>query len=286
MNRIPLTILIPTKNEENNITKCLEPIHKWANEIVVLDSQSTDKTLEIVDSYGCSVQQFFYKGGWPKKRQWALDNLKFKNQWILLLDSDEILTEQVKFEIEKKIEENKYFGFYIDFKIYFLGKLLSYGDTVLTKLSLFKQGCAAYELRLSDQDQSMLDIEIHEHVCMTNISKAEKLTNAIKHENVNALSRYIEKHNHYSNWESKIYADESEHIDTENESLSRQAKFRRKVKSRLIKSPFSSIFSFVYFYILKGGFIDGYQGFLYAGFRSFYLFQVNAKIFERKINKK
>ena len=87
MIKIPLSILIPCRNEEKNIARCLEPIANWVDEIVVVDSQSTDRTQEIVESYGAKFIQFNYTGGWPKKRQWALDNFSFRNNWILLLDS-------------------------------------------------------------------------------------------------------------------------------------------------------------------------------------------------------
>ena len=94
-----ISALIPVRNEAKNIGRCLEALKGWADEIIVIDSQSTDGTIEIAESYGARVVQFYYEGGWPKKRQWALDNLEFRNKWILLLDADEILPSRLKPEV-------------------------------------------------------------------------------------------------------------------------------------------------------------------------------------------
>src|ERR1035438_222083 len=89
--RIPVTVIIPTRNEARHLARCLEGARLCA-EIYVVDSQSTDETVEIARTFDAKVVQFHYGGGWPKKRQWALDSLSFENEWVLLLDADEILT--------------------------------------------------------------------------------------------------------------------------------------------------------------------------------------------------
>ncbi len=104
--KIALSILIPTKNEiKKNISRCVEPLLEWADEIIVIDSGSTDGTIEYCLSQNVNVINFNYEGGWPKKRQWALDNHSFKNKWVLLLDADEILSQSVKDEIQNAISE-------------------------------------------------------------------------------------------------------------------------------------------------------------------------------------
>ncbi len=87
----PISVLIPTKNEAANIGRCLTQLHGWADEVVIADSQSEDNTVQIAQSFEAKVIQFYYSGGLPKKRQWALDTYPFRNEWILLLDADEIL---------------------------------------------------------------------------------------------------------------------------------------------------------------------------------------------------
>ena len=93
---VPISIIIPTKNEEKNLARCLEPIYKWASEIIIVDSGSVDRTESIAESFGVKFIDFQYQGGWPKKRQWALENIDFNSDWVLLLDSDEILLPDIK----------------------------------------------------------------------------------------------------------------------------------------------------------------------------------------------
>jgi glycosyltransferase involved in cell wall biosynthesis len=106
--RIPISVLIPTRNEARNLPRCLAPLVGWADEIVVVDSQSTDASSDLAESCGARVLQFRYAGGWPKKRQWALDTYSWQNEWVLLLDADEILTDALKDEIEEAIRDPRY----------------------------------------------------------------------------------------------------------------------------------------------------------------------------------
>src|SRR5271169_716044 len=96
---IPLSVVVPTKNDVKNLRRCLDAIACWADEIIVVDSSSSDGTADAADNYGATLVQFHYQGGWPKKRQWALDNIAMRNEWVLLLDTDEILDEALKSEI-------------------------------------------------------------------------------------------------------------------------------------------------------------------------------------------
>ena len=88
-NSIAVTVVIPTRNEARHLARCLEAVRRFS-EVYVVDSQSTDSTVEIARAFGAEVVQFHYHGGWPKKRQWALDSLPFENDWILLLDADDV----------------------------------------------------------------------------------------------------------------------------------------------------------------------------------------------------
>ena len=121
MSKISLTVIIPSKNEEKNIGFCLEPLVGWAEEIIVVDSLSTDDTQKIANDYGARIIQFEYKGGWPKKRQYVLDTYSFETEWILLLDCDEILSEVSKNEIGQAIRSPEFNGYYLLFKEEFFG---------------------------------------------------------------------------------------------------------------------------------------------------------------------
>ena len=95
---LPVSVIIPVRNEGRNLVRCLQSL-RGVGEIYVIDSGSTDETAEIARSFGAKVVQFHYHGGWPKKRQWAMDTLPLAYDWILLLDADEVLTPELAEEI-------------------------------------------------------------------------------------------------------------------------------------------------------------------------------------------
>jgi glycosyltransferase involved in cell wall biosynthesis len=84
---LPVSVIVATKNEARNLANCLESVRNFG-EVVVVDSQSSDATVEIARSFSANVVQFYYRGGWPKKRQWAMDSLPLRHEWVLLLDAD------------------------------------------------------------------------------------------------------------------------------------------------------------------------------------------------------
>src|SRR5271170_5758308 len=100
--KLPVSVIIAARNEAHNLPPCLEALHD-VGEIYVIDSQSTDATPEIARSFGAKVVQFHYQGGWPKKRQWAMENLALAFDWIFLVDADEALTPELAEEIRRSI---------------------------------------------------------------------------------------------------------------------------------------------------------------------------------------
>src|ERR1700752_3744639 len=108
---IAVTVVIPTRNEARHLARCLSAIRRFS-EVYVVDSQSTDSTLEGARALGVKVTQFHYHGGWPKKRQWALDSLPIENEWVLLLDADEILTPKLVDEIQAAIRHPNLAGYW------------------------------------------------------------------------------------------------------------------------------------------------------------------------------
>jgi glycosyltransferase involved in cell wall biosynthesis len=277
VERVKISVLIPVRNEARNLGRCLAPIVDWADEIVVVDSRSTDGTVEIAERAGARVLQFQYAGGWPKKRQWAIDTHPWRNDWILLLDADEILTEEAKRDIAQAIQSTTTNGYWLCFRMVFLGKMLRFGDTALWKLFLFRRGFGHYEKRLENQDASMADIEIHEHVVVE--GPTGRIHSPIRHENWNSLDRYITKHNEYSNWESRVYV-EGTTVGVQPNLFGNQAQRRRWLKSVLMRLPGSALWRFLYLYVFKLGFLDGRPGLIHAMFKFTQTFHVKAKIFE------
>ncbi len=273
----PVSVLIATRNEERNLDRCLESLRGWADEILVVDSQSTDRTLEIAASQGADVVQFHYQGGWPKKRQWALETYPFRNDWILILDADEILDEAGRQEIARTIRNPAHDGYWLCFEIFFLGRQLRWGDTRLWKLSLFRHGKGAFEKRYGDQDLSMSDVEANDHVVVE--GSTGRLSSPIRHENSNSLDRYITKHNEYSNLEARVQLS-GESTQLEPSLFGNQAARRRWLKTRFLSLPGSPVAIFLFFYIARLGFLDGVPGLIYATFRGVQFFHVKAKMYE------
>ncbi|WP_339909329.1 glycosyltransferase family 2 protein [Symmachiella dynata] len=279
--RVPISVLIPAKNEQDNLKRCLEPLNGWADEIVIVDSHSTDDTRRLTATTDATVVQFDYQGGWPKKRQWAMDNLEWKNEWILLLDADEILTDAVKQEIEEAIRNPSIAGYWLPFRIVFLGRMLRFGDTQLWKCSLFRREHGRYEKRLEQQDASMSDIEVHEHVVVD--GQTARLKSPVRHENWNSLDRYIQKHNEYSNWEAEVWL-RGTHDELPPSLFGNQAQRRRWLKRVLFRLPGAPLIRFLYVYVIRLGFLDGRPGLIYAMFKFVQTFHVRAKVYESNSN--
>jgi glycosyltransferase involved in cell wall biosynthesis len=282
--KLPVSVIIPVRNEAKNLPRCLQAL-KDVGEVLVIDSQSTDETVEIARSYGAQIVQFHYQGGWPKKRQWAMDTLPLAHDWILLVDADEVLTPELSQEIYSAIQNLAINGYSILLRTSFLGRVLRHGDVGLWKLSLFRRGKGRFECRLKDQDASMADMEIHEHVVVDGATG--KLRNPLLHHNVESLSRYIQKHDEYSNWEARVLLERGNDNDKElpPSLFGSQAQRRRWLKRKLFAVPGSPVLLFLYRYLLRFGFLDGVPGLIYCGFQAVQMFHTKAKIYELKRKK-
>jgi glycosyltransferase involved in cell wall biosynthesis len=283
---LPISVIVPARNEARNLPRCLESL-AGVGEGYVIDSQSTDDTVEIAKSHGAKVVQFHYAGGWPKKRQWAMDTLPLAYDWILLLDADEVLTPELIEEIRRALPNPGANGYFIRLQMYFLGRVLQHCDASFWKLSLFRKGRGRFECRLKDQDASMADIEIHEHVVVD--GPTAELHHALVHHNVDSLSRYILKHNEYSNWEARVLLQPEGAANSEEVSadfFGTQAQRRRWLKRNLYRMPGSPVLLFLYRYIGRLGFLDGVPGLIYCAFQAVQMFHSKAKIYELKCQPK
>ena len=277
---LPISVIVAVRNEEKNLPRCLDALRE-VGEVYVVDSGSTDATAEIAQSFGAKLVQFHYQGGWPKKRQWAMDNLPLSYDWILLLDADEAMTAELTQEIRLAIANPAISGYYISLRMYFLGRLLRYGGAGFWKLSLFRKGRGRYECRLRDQNRSMADMEVHEHVVVDGATA--RLRNPLEHRNVDSLSRYIQKHDEYSSWEARVLMrSENEDSELPPALFGTQAQRRRWLKRALYGLPGSPGALFLYRYVLRGGFLDGVPGLIYCAFQAVQMFHTKAKIYELK----
>jgi len=277
---LPVSAIVAVRNEARHLPRCLRSL-ETIGEVYVIDSQSTDATEEIARSYGAKFVQFHYSGGWPKKRQWAMDSLPLANEWILLLDADESLTPELAEEIRCATQDPRYDGYHIALRIYFLGRELRHSGASFEKLSLFRRGKGRYECRLKEQDASMADMEVHEHVMVE--GRTAKLRFPILHHNFASLSHYIRKHDEYSNWEAKVWlGGEAGAGGLKPSLIGVQAQRRRWLRRNFFALPGSPLAFFFYKYIFRMGFLDGVPGLIYCCFQGIQFFHIKAKIYELK----
>jgi glycosyltransferase involved in cell wall biosynthesis len=282
---LPVTVIVAARNEAHNLSRCLESLQGFG-EVYVIDSQSNDATVQIAESYGAHVVQFHYQGGWPKKRQWAMDSLPLSYDWIFLVDADEALTTELAAEIRSAIQDTDRDGYYIALRMFFLGRELRHSGASFYKLSLFRRGKGRFECRLKDQDQSMADMEIHEHIVLEGGVNARTayLKHPLMHHNVESLSRYIRKHDEYSNWEAKVWLQgEGSAQDLAPSFFGSQAQRRRWLRKKFFALPGSPAFFFLYKYIFCLGFLDGIPGLIYCGLQGVQFFHIKAKIYEVQV---
>jgi len=281
--KIPVSVIVPVRNEARNLPRCLESLRDMG-EVHVIDSNSSDATVEIARTFGANVVQFNYHGGWPKKRQWAINTLPLAFDWILLVDADEALTPELASEIKSAIHNSDFDGYHIELQMHFLGRRLRHSGAAFFKLSLFRRHKGRFECRIGDQDSSMCDMEVHEHVIVS--GKTSKLKSPIIHHNVENLSRYIQKHDEYSNWEARVWlAGDSSVQDLPPAAFGTQAQRRRWLRSKLFALPGSPLLFFVYKYFVRLGFLDGIPGLIYCGMQGIQFFHIKAKIYELHLEK-
>ncbi len=275
---VPVSVIIAARNEGRNLPRCLAALRDFG-EVYVIDSQSTDGTAQIARDRGAHIIQFHYQGGWPKKRQWAMDTLPLVYEWILLLDADEIMTADLQQEICEAICDAAVNGYYICLEMRFMGRVLRHGDAGFWKMALIRRGRGHFECRLRDQNASMADMEVHEHVVVD--GRTARLKQRLTHHNEEPLSRYIAKHNEYSNWESRVLLNgDGKDGELPAALLGTQAQQRRWFKKKLYRIPGSPVLLFLYRYIAQLGFLDGTPGLIYCAMQGIQMFHTKAKIWE------
>jgi len=277
---VPITILVPTRNEASNLGRCLKSV-QWASEIYVVDSKSTDATGQIAESFGASVVQFEYNGGWPKKKNWALTHLPFRNEWVLLLDADEVLCEGGREEIQRVLKsKSEISGYWINRRFMFLGKWLKHAYYPNWNLRLFRHSLGRFE-RLVEGETNSGDVEIHEHVFVKGATG--RLKTELEHYAFPSVESFIEKHNRYSNWESR-FEWELKKKGTPSLLQDRRVKLRRHLKLLSRKLPMRPLLRFWYIYFVQRGFLDGIEGYYFAQLHACYEWMSVIKAFELNRN--
>lgn len=286
--KLAVSVIVPTKNEEQNIEACLRSVG-WADEVFIVDSQSTDRTVEIARRMGSKVVQFSYNGSWPKKKNWSLENLPFRNEWVLILDADERITPALRDEMAEAIKDVHYDGYHINRRFIFLGRWIKHcGWYPNWNLRLFKHRLGRYEFLGPGTDETRTgDNEVHEHVVIR--GEVGYLKNDMVHEDFRDLFHWLERHNRYSSWEARVYhnlrGDQS--LTTIGSSFFGGPLQRRRFFKRIfIRLPFRPLIKFMLMYVFKLGFLDGKAGYYFCRLHSHHEFAIKAKRYELSLQER
>src|SRR5580658_1383539 len=200
----PISVLIPAKNERANIRACVESA-RFAAEVVVVDSGSTDGTREIAAELGASVVDFRWDGRLPKKKNWALAHVPWKHDWVFILDADERFTPELADELERIAAAPDADGYYVNRRFWFLeGWLKHCGYYPSWNLRFFRHRLGRYEQFEDVAESGSGDNEIHEHVILQ--GRTARLRRELEHYAYPTIDVWVEKHNRYSNWEARLLA--------------------------------------------------------------------------------
>lgn len=269
---MPVSVIIPIKNEAENLPRCLASI-PWADEIFVVDSQSSDGSQGIAEKHGAKVVQFAFNGTWPKKKNWALEHLLFRNEWVFILDADEVLPPAAEAEFRSAISNaGKIAGYWINRRFMFMGRWLRHAYYPNWNLRLFRHSLGRYE-KLTDVATASGDNEVHEHVVVQ--GPTGRLGCEMDHYAFPSVEVFVEKHNRYSNWEARVAAAAASGASGELQSA--RVAQRRRLKRLSQRLPFRPLLRFLYVYIWQRGFLDGREGYYFARLHGFYEFLSVAK---------
>lgn len=251
-----LAVVILTYNEEANIAQALDSVAGWADEVHVLDSLSTDRTVEIARQYGAHISENKFVD-YAKQRNHALEHLPIRSEWVLFLDADEWLPDALKQEISALIATNpQENGFYISWRLIWMGCWIRRGYYPSWILRMFRHGTGRCE-----------DRAVNEHLIVQ--GKTGQLRNHFMHEDRKGVTDWIAKHNGYATREAlELFntrgATDYREIDARLFGTQAQRKrwLRHQVWNRLppLIRPF---FYFFYRYVLQGGFLDGRAAFIF-----------------------
>ena len=278
-SRARVSVIVPVKDDAENLRRCL-PALGWADEVFVVDSQSRDETGRVAEENGARLAQFRFNGTYPKKKNWALDNLPFRNEWVLIVDADEVVVPSLAEEIRSRTEADEADGFYLNMKYFFLGRRIKHcGYAEAWNLRLFKHRLGRYERMPATIGAAAGDNEAHEHVELA--GRVTRLVHELDHHAYPTIRAWVEKHNRYAAWEAEHF--ERFLREPIPASIGRGKRFKRWLKKIYLRLPCRPLVRFLYAYVVRRGFLDGDPGFVFCGLLAFYEFLCGANLYERRL---
>lgn len=274
---LDISVIILTYNEEIHIERCIRNAQKFAKEIFLVDSYSTDRTIEIATKLGAKVYQHIWENNHSKQFNWGLKNLPIQTEWVYKMDADEYLSGSLINELHSALPHlpEDVTGITFPCLRIFMGKYIKYGIIPLILLRLFKRKYAICEVRLMD-----------EHIQVTQ-GRILNFKNPFYDHNLNDLTWWTQKHNGYAIREAVDLLITEYNLNT-NTSIANSGEHSgevRKKKLKYVKLPlFWRAFAFFFLrYFIKLGFLDGKEGFLWHFLQGWwYRTLADAKVYEIK----
>ncbi len=280
MDKLDLTVIILTKNEQLHIARVIDNVKPIAARIIVVDSISTDDTVAIAREHGAETVDMPWRGNQAEQFNHALDTIDISTEWILRLDADEWLEDKLIEELRTTLPTlpDDVTAGLIPLGRCFLGRRLKYGIVNSVKIvRLFRRGCARYEQRLMDEHLNILHGRVH------------TFKNRFVDDNLMPLSHFIAKHDNYAMREAAVMLIEQFGLNRDNVTAEEQGELsgevasKRRQKSRYARMPkyWRAAGYFFYRYFLRLGFLDGKEGFLWDYMQGWwYRTLVDAKLLE------
>jgi glycosyltransferase involved in cell wall biosynthesis len=278
-SQAPVTVVILTYNEEQNLPYALKSVAGWADQIAVADSYSTDATIEIARSYGAEVYQHPFQS-YVEQRNWVLDNVPIEHKWVLVLDADELVSAELKKEIPPKLSDvpSDVGGFYIKRRYYFLGRWIKYGGMHQQLIRLFRRGRVQYTTSYGFREKLVVE------------GRVVDMEHHLVHEDRKGLDEWIIKQLRRAELDIDEMSQASRVHDSSRTKLSNvttEERWKTWVGKHLwqkIPRFLRPFLLFSYRYFAKLGFLDGREGFVYHFLLQFwYPLIVFAKYEERKL---
>lgn len=258
---IPVSVIVVTRNEAMRLPACLAAL-KAFDEVLVVDSASTDQTALVAQEWGATVVPFLWNGQYPKKRQYCLDHLQTRHDWIFFVDADEVLTPALVEEIRHLNFDRA--GYFVTGTYYWHGRVLRHG-LKNNKIALFHRKKCAYPV-IDDLDiPGMGEMEGHYQPAPLPEYAGEglgQLHSPLLHDAAQDEAHWLERHRRYATWERGMNKRGAWPVDP--------ISSRQRMKIIFRNLPARGLVAFLHCYIWKRGFLDGAAGFDFARKRAEY----------------
>jgi glycosyltransferase involved in cell wall biosynthesis len=268
---VPVSVLVPTLDEALNLPECLQSV-AWADEVFVVDSFSSDRTVEIARGHGAHVEQHAFES-YSRQKNWALETLPFRNEWVLIVDADERVTPELQREIQAVLPDSACAGYYLNRRFIFLGTWIRHAGWYPSwNLRLFRHRLGRYD-----------DREVHEHVVLDGPSGY--LRSDLLHFDRRGLDAFVARHNCYATLEAaarfKAECNAPDRAKLPVGLLASPVQRKRFLRERIWpKVPAKPLMLFVYMYLMRRGFLDGRAGLALCVFHAYQEFMVGLKLGE------